>query len=112
VIVARMTVAYKLFQENFLSRVRLNRADLRIDVSYLDGPFRQLENRWTFKPLGERLCAVGFDLDYEFRSLMLQSLMGAVFDKAFRKFSGAFEARADAIYGRPGVIAVAAHSLS
>jgi coenzyme Q-binding protein COQ10 len=112
VIVARMTVAYKLFQENFLSRVRLNRADLRIDVSYLDGPFRQLENRWTFKPLGERLCAVGFDLDYEFRSLMLQSLMGAVFDKAFRKFSSAFEARADAIYGRPGVIAVAAHSLS
>jgi coenzyme Q-binding protein COQ10 len=59
-----------------------------------------MENRWTFSSLGEEACQVGFFLDYEFRSKTLQLLMGAVFDRAFRKFAGAFEARADQVYGR------------
>ena len=100
VIVARMTVAYKLFRESFTSRVRLNTALRQIDVDYLDGPFRRLENRWTFVPKGDDACEVGFSLDYEFRSRTFQMLMGAVFDRAFRKFSTAFEQRADEIYGQ------------
>jgi coenzyme Q-binding protein COQ10 len=99
-VIARMTVAYKLFSESFTSRVRLNPPDLVILVDYLDGPFRRMENRWTFAPLGERACEVGFFLDYEFRTKALQLLMGAVFDRAFRKFADAFEARADEVYGK------------
>ncbi|HZV22008.1 MAG TPA: SRPBCC family protein, partial [Hyphomicrobiales bacterium] len=62
-------------------------------------PFRRLQNCWTFTPLDDSSCKVGFFLDYEFRSKALQMLMGAVFDRAFRKFADAFEARADALYG-------------
>jgi coenzyme Q-binding protein COQ10 len=105
IVTATMTVAYKLIQESFTSRIVLDRAPREIRVSYIDGPFRHLENVWTFRPLGDEACEIGFHIAYEFRSRLLQSLMGAVFDRAFRKFAGAFEARADQIYGRPRLAA-------
>jgi coenzyme Q-binding protein COQ10 len=100
VFVANMTVAYGLFRETFTSRVTLDRPNLTITVTYVDGPFRHLENRWVFKPIDEASCEVDFCIDYEFRSRTLAMLMGAVFERAFRKFADAFEARADVIYGR------------
>jgi coenzyme Q-binding protein COQ10 len=99
-IIANMTVAYKMFSDSFTSRVRLKPADHVIMVDYLDGPFRKLDNRWTFLPLNERESRVRFYLDYEFRAKPLQLLMGSVFDRAFRKFSTAFEERADQVYGK------------
>ncbi|RTE92733.1 type II toxin-antitoxin system RatA family toxin [Bradyrhizobium sp. LVM 105] len=101
VLVADMTVSFKLVRESFTSRVTLDRANLKILVEYLQGPFSNLENRWTFEPKGEGVCDVGFFLSYEFRSRMLALLMGSMFDAAFARFSTAFEKRADAIYGRP-----------
>jgi len=102
VLVADMTVAYKLVQESFRSRVTLNRPKLQILVEYLEGPFSHLENRWTFRETGESASEVEFLIDYEFRSRMLGLLMGSMFDVAFRRFAGAFEKRADEIYGRAG----------
>lgn len=102
-LVADMTVAYKMVRETFTSRVRLDRLNLTILVEYLDGPFRRMENRWTFRPAGEAACDVEFFIDYEFRSRILAMLMGAMFDTAFRKFAAAFEQRADAVYGRKSV---------
>lgn len=99
-VVATMTVAYKMFRESFTSRVVLDRDAGEIRVSYLDGPFKHLENRWTFRDAGQDACEVGFSISYEFRSKMLASLMGTVFDHAFRKFATAFEDRADKIYGK------------
>lgn len=98
VLVADMTVAYKLISETFTSRVTLDRAHLSILVEYLDGPFSRLENRWTFHPAGERSCDVEFFISYEFRSRMLAVLMGSMFDLAFRRFAAAFEQRADLVY--------------
>jgi coenzyme Q-binding protein COQ10 len=100
ILVADMTVAYKLVRESFRSRVTLERPKLQILVEYLEGPFSHLENRWTFVPAGENACEVEFFIDYEFRSRTLGLLMGAVFDAAFRRFAAAFERRADQIYGR------------
>ncbi|WP_298821912.1 type II toxin-antitoxin system RatA family toxin [uncultured Roseibium sp.] len=99
VLVADMTVAYKLFKETFTSRVELRPEERTILVEYLDGPFKHLENTWTFEDTGEGRSKVGFFISYEFRSRTLGSLMGVMFDKAFRKFSNAFEARADQVYG-------------
>lgn len=100
VLVADMTVSFKLVKESFTSRVTLDRANLKILVEYLQGPFSNLENRWTFESKGESVCDVGFFLAYEFKSRMLALLMGSMFDAAFARFSIAFEKRADAIYGR------------
>ena len=100
ILVADMTVAYKMFRESFTSRVTLDRPRLTILVEYLDGPFSRLENRWTFKPTGERESEIEFFIDYDFRSRTLGMLMGAMFDAAFRRFAEAFEKRADVVYGR------------
>jgi coenzyme Q-binding protein COQ10 len=99
VIVADMTVAYKMIHETFTSRVTLDRPKLEILVEYLEGPFRTMNNRWSFRPGGEQACEVEFFITYEFRSRTLGLLMGGIFDAAFRRFSVAFERRADQVYG-------------
>jgi coenzyme Q-binding protein COQ10 len=99
IIVADMTVAYKLVSETFTSRVTLDREKLEILVEYIEGPFRKMNNRWNFRPAGERACDVEFFIAYEFRSRTLGMLMGTVFDAAFRRFASAFERRADEVYG-------------
>jgi coenzyme Q-binding protein COQ10 len=95
---AQMTVAYKMIRETFTSRVTLDRPHLRIMVEYLDGPFTDLDNRWTFHPIDEHSCEVEFFIAYEFRSRTLGLLMGSVFEAAFRRFAEAFERRADAVF--------------
>ncbi len=99
VLVADMTVTYKIIREAFTSRVILDRPNLKILVEYLNGPFKRMQNRWTFYPASEDTCDVEFFIEYEFRSRTLAMLMGAMFDAAFRKFSAAFEKRADEVYG-------------
>jgi coenzyme Q-binding protein COQ10 len=99
VIVADMTIAYKFVRETFTSRVTLDRQNLEILVEYLEGPFQRMNNRWSFRPSGDRSCDVEFFIVYEFRSRTLGLLMGAMFDTAFRRFAAAFEKRADQVYG-------------
>jgi coenzyme Q-binding protein COQ10 len=109
VIIAEMTVAYKVIRESFTSRVTLDEVKRTILVEYLDGPFSRMENRWTFRPVEDRAgddagaapaaCDVGFFISYEFRSRALGLLMGAMFDTAFRRFASAFERRADVVFG-------------
>jgi coenzyme Q-binding protein COQ10 len=99
VLVADMTVAYGPVRETFTTRVRLDQPGLIIDASYLNGPFRHLDSRWSFTAIDLKSSIVRFAIDYEFRSRSLALLMGSVFDRAFRKFADAFEARADTVYG-------------
>jgi coenzyme Q-binding protein COQ10 len=100
VVDAEMTVAYKFMHQTFVTRDTLDRPNLTILVEYLEGPFSHLKNRWTFRPIGTNNCDVEFFIAYEFKSRTMAMLMGAMFDRAFRKFSAAFEQRADRIYGR------------
>ena len=100
ILVADMTVAYKFVQETFTSRVTLDRPNLQLLVEYLEGPFSNLENRWTFHSTGEQSCEVEFFISYEFKSRTLGMLMGSMFDMAFRRFAAAFERRADLVYAR------------
>jgi coenzyme Q-binding protein COQ10 len=104
VVIADMTVSFKLVREGFTSRVTLDRPNLKILVEYLQGPFSNLENRWSFEPKSDGACDVGFYLAYEFKSRMLAMLMGTMFDTAFQRFAAAFEKRADAIYGKAGAV--------
>ncbi len=104
VVVADMTVSFKLVRETFTSKVTLDRPNLNIFVEYLRGPFSHMENRWTFDPKPDQGCDVGFFITYEFKSRMLAMLMGAMFDAAFQRFAAAFAKRADAVYGPPKVV--------
>jgi len=99
VLVAEMAVGYRSIRQRFTTQVVADPAANVIDVTYLDGPFRHLENRWRFEPTGPHSCNVHFHIDYEFKSRSLGMLMGSMFDYAFRRFTTAFEERARSIYG-------------
>src|SRR6185436_8159282 len=80
IVIADMTVAYKLISETFTSRITLDRPNLQILVEYLEGPFSRMENRWNFRPTGPKACEVEFFISYEFKSRMLGLLMGSMFE--------------------------------
>ena len=100
VVTTEMTVAYALFRETFRNRITLDRANHRILIESTDGPLRQLRIEWTFRPLADDSCEVGFRLNYELASRTLALLMGSMFDAAFSRLAVAFERRADAVYPR------------
>lgn len=97
---ARMSVGYKSLKEEFTTRVTLDRPARRILVEHMDGPFSHLENRWRFEDAGAFGSDVHFHITYEFSSMMLRLVMGAVFEKAIARYTEAFEVRAREVYGR------------
>lgn len=102
--IAEMEVGYKAIRERFTTRGTFDRPNLKVLVHYVDGPFSRLENRWTFRDVetadGAPACVVDFFIAYEFRSRVLALLLGSMFETIFKRFSAAFEARADAVYGK------------
>ena len=96
--VADLVVGFNAFKERFTSKVSKEAPD-RIIVDYVDGPLKYLHNEWTFKPAvdgGTDLC---FAVDFAFKSRLFETLAGAMFDRALRRMTSAFEQRADALYG-------------
>jgi coenzyme Q-binding protein COQ10 len=95
---ADLVVRFKVFQERFASRVTLHPHSL-IDVEYINGPFRYLNNHWRFIEAEDGGCVIDFYVDFEFRSRVLQKLIGLLFNEAVSRMVGAFEARARQLYG-------------
>ncbi len=95
---ADLVISFKLFRERFGSRVTLLPGQGRIVTEYLDGPFRHLKSVWTFADR-DAGCAVTFDVDFEFRNVLLAGVIGLVFNEAMARVVRAFEARAKALYG-------------
>jgi coenzyme Q-binding protein COQ10 len=97
-IVADLMIGFKMVRERFTSRVRMDRQALQIDVEYIDGPFKYLQNHWKFIDIENGHCRVDFHLEFEFRSLVLQKLIGVLFHEAVRRMVSAFESRAKQLY--------------
>jgi coenzyme Q-binding protein COQ10 len=96
--VADLIVGFGAFKERFTSRVHKERPN-RILVEYVEGPLRYLKNEWRFDAAPQGGTDVHFCVDFAFRSRLFESLAGAMFDRALRKMTGAFEERAAALYG-------------
>jgi len=94
---ADLVIAFKVFRERFGSRVTLRPAETSIDVEYLDGPFKYLNNHWTFTDV-DGGCEADFFVDFEFKSKVLQTLIGVVFGEAMQRIVCAFEHRASQLY--------------
>ena len=97
VITADLVIGFRMVREHFTSRVTLDRPN-RIDVEYTHGPLSHLNNHWVFHP-HDQGCLIDFYVDFEFRSRVLQKLIGALFNEAVKRMVGAFEARAADLYG-------------
>jgi coenzyme Q-binding protein COQ10 len=98
-VVADLIIGFKMIRERFTSRVKLDRPGLRIHVAYAEGPFRYLNNHWLFEPMPNGHCRIDFYVDFEFRSQVLQRIIGALFNEAVRRMVSAFENRAKKLYG-------------
>ncbi len=98
-LLADLTIGFGPFRESFTSRVALDRPH-SAHVRYEKGPFRYLNNKWTFTPQPNG-CSVDFFVEFEFRSRLLQAAIGAVFDKAVHLMVSAFLKRARQVYGPP-----------
>ena len=96
---ADMVIGYKMFREKFSSKVVLSAPD-RIDVAYTKGPFKYLNNHWIFLPDGAGKCEIDFFVDFEFRSKLLQKMIGLVFNEAVKIMVQSFVNRAENIYGK------------
>jgi coenzyme Q-binding protein COQ10 len=99
--VADMLVGFKALREKFTSKV-LKQRPLEIEVIYLNGPLKDLDNTWKFRDLPEGGCEIDFCVEFAFRNRIFEALAGQYFDRAFRKMVGAFEARAEELYGVTG----------
>ncbi|MFT5639462.1 MAG: coenzyme Q-binding protein COQ10 [Paracoccaceae bacterium] len=99
VIDADLVISFKVFREKFGSTVTLTPNENRIDVVYLDGPFKYLNNHWLFKDIGDGQCEAAFFVDFEFKSVVLQAVIGVVFGEAMERIVRAFERRAQDLYG-------------
>jgi coenzyme Q-binding protein COQ10 len=102
-LVADLTIGFKMFRETFRSDVTLQRPGM-VQVQYLNGPFRYLNNTWNLREVPQG-TEVDFFVDFEFKSRMLQAVIGTVFNEATRLMVRAFERRAMHIHGRNSVAA-------
>ena len=98
-----LVVGLKLVREKFTSKVYLRPGEgdevPRIDVEYVDGPLKFLRNHWVFVPRDDGGCEIDFFVEFEFRSNILEKMIGALFHEAVSRMVGAFEKRANQLYG-------------
>lgn len=94
---AEAKVGFSFLRERFSTRVRRDPGALQIDVGLLSGPFDKLRNRWRFEtdPGGTK---VEFDIDFAFKSRLLDGLLAANFEHAVDRLMGCFEDRAKVLY--------------
>lgn len=100
VLTADLIISFKMFRESFTSQVTLHPDRPQVDVAYVKGPFRHLNNHWVFERGGAGGVDIDFFVDFEFRSVFLQKAMTAVFAQAMARIINAFEKRAGEMYGR------------
>lgn len=100
---AEAGVGFSFLKERFATRVRRDAHNRQIDVSLISGPFRKLENRWRFIDAGHGCTRIEFDIDFLFKSRLLETLLRANFAHAVDKLISCFEGRAKSLYGAPSV---------
>ncbi len=97
---AEAAVGFSMLRETFATRVTRDAEARQIDVSLLYGPFKRLRNHWAFTPHPSG-TEVRFEIDFEFKSRLLDGLLAANMGRAVDKLIACFEARAAALYGAP-----------
>jgi coenzyme Q-binding protein COQ10 len=94
---ADLVISFKVFREQFGSRVTLCPGQKKIDTEYIDGPFKHMKSNWSFADT-QTGCEVSFHVDFEFRNAILQKVIGLVFNEAMQRIVRAFEMRARELY--------------
>lgn len=95
-----MVIGFKMIKEKYTSEVTLEE-NKKVMIVYKNGPFKYLNSHWIFIEQEDGSCVIDFYVDFEFRSALLQKLMGAVFNEAVQLMISAFQKRARELYSTP-----------
>jgi len=95
---AAIVIDFRGIKQRFSTQNRADPPNL-IEMTLVDGPFRQLDGSWRFKALGNEACKIEFRLHYEFSSKLLEKIFGPVFHFIASTFVDAFVKRARQLYG-------------
>jgi len=98
VMIADMVIGFKMIREKYTSEVTMDPGK-EVQIIYRNGPFKYLNSHWKFEDKPDGGCDIDFFVDFEFRSALLQKVMGAVFNEAVQLMMSAFQKRAVELYG-------------
>ena len=70
-----------------------------IAMELVDGPFDELSGEWRFEPLGENAAKIHLDLQFKFKSMLIDMALSPVFKNIANSQLDSFVARAKYIYG-------------
>ena len=70
-----------------------------IAMELIDGPFDELSGEWRFEPLGENAAKIHLDLQFKFKSMLIDMALSPVFKNIANSQLDSFVARAKYIYG-------------
>jgi len=91
--VSKAGISQTFTTENIL----INGKSILMDL--VDGPFKHLRGGWTFTKLDEQACKVNFDLEFEFKSSLVELAFGRIFHELVGSMVISFSSRAKVVYG-------------
>lgn len=83
--------------KSFKTRNR-TRANERIDIALVSGPFRHLAGGWRFQALEDRASKVSLQLEFDIEHAIASLFFGRVFAEISSSLVDAFTRRADDVY--------------
>jgi coenzyme Q-binding protein COQ10 len=95
-----MTMGTSLLRKRFTTAALLDRPN-RIDISCHDPMFEIFEQRWKFATSSNGGTNVEYQVDFQFRSGVLQTLIGGSLTERTAAMVTAFKYRAQKLYGPP-----------
>jgi ribosome-associated toxin RatA of RatAB toxin-antitoxin module len=96
---AKIKIHFKGIEQFFHTR-NTNQRPNSIDMQFVDGPFKKFTGQWRFISLREDACKIEFHLHWEFKSAILDKIIGPVFSYIASTFVDCFVKRADQLYGQ------------
>lgn len=94
---ADLTVGYKFMKYPYKCRVHLWPPQ-QISIEYLEGPFQHLSNEWSFRKVTEKLTELSFFMEFQLKTIPLQSLLTPLLNDVTQHMTSAFEKRASTLY--------------
>lgn len=100
-LIADLVIKFKLYTEKYRSKVAFeapNGGFALVEAEMIEGPFKYLTNNWRLSKKNSQQTLVSFFVDFEFKSSVLDKVVGLVFESTSKRMIEAFEQRAHAIY--------------
>ncbi len=98
---ADMAITFAGLSQKYTSEITIENIEhgVSIHVVAASGPFKHLNNYWRFIKKDDG-TQIEFSIDFAFKSKMLDLMLGAMFSATCGHMIGAFEKRADELFGK------------